>query len=150
MLAVIKELTDRFIEFILSLSKGETLEAQLTSALKSCIFVMTAVIAVVINLVITNIHQRIELKDMEEGIAKVSILFDDTSSGSINGFLRVNRILSEENISLKKDNIALLSQTVKLGAEYRSQNFLLLQLITENKTLIENNSALLLTCPKPK
>jgi hypothetical protein len=148
MLALIKELTDRFIEFILSLVKGETLEAQLTSALKSSIFMISVLICLVINLLITNINQRVELKDMEDGIAKVNVLFDAKNGGSIQGFLKINNLLTEQNIRLKQDNMGLLAHSIVLGSENRSLKIQLLQILVGDKLIVENNKVLLDMCKK--
>jgi transcriptional regulator CtsR len=104
---------------------------------------------VTINLVITNIHQRIELQDMEEGIAKVSVLFDDKSGGSINGFLRVNALLSDQNLQLKKENIDLIGHFVQVSSDYKAAKMDVLQLLTENKVLTDNNTTLIQACKVP-
>jgi hypothetical protein len=148
MLALIKELTDRFIEFILSLVKGETLEAQLTSALKSSIFLITALSCLLINELITNMNQRMELKDMGDGIAKVNVLFDSTNGGSIQGFLKINSLLAEQNIQLKRENIVFLSHGIALGSENQGLKLQLLQVLGEDKRLMDNNKVLLTLCWK--
>lgn len=142
MLALIKELTDRFIEFILSLVKGDSLEAQLTSALKSAIFMVTVLICLVINLLITNMNQRVELKDMEDGISRINVLFDERSGGSIQGFLKANTQLSTQNARLNQDNMNLMAYGIGLRADSRSLKIQLLQIASENRLLVENNKAL--------
>ena len=69
MLAVFKELTNRFIEFVLALTKGATLEEQLTSALKTSIFLVSVLLVVVTSLAVANLNLRMEVSDMEVGIS---------------------------------------------------------------------------------
>jgi hypothetical protein len=149
MITLFKELADRFIEFVLGLVKGETLEEQLTSALKSAIFLVSVLGFVVTALLVSNLNLRIELSDMEAGVSKVNLLFDSEGGGPIRGFLRINDVLSEQNAVIKQENILLLKGNVKLTGENHWLQLHLVEVLDENKLLRDNNKVLLLKCGKP-
>jgi hypothetical protein len=93
-------------------------------------------------------NQRMELKDMGDGIAKVNVLFDSTNGGSIQGFLKINSLLAEQNIQLKRENIVFLSHGIALGSENQGLKLQLLQVLGEDKRLMDNNKVLLTLCWK--
>ena len=142
MLAVFKELTNRFIEFVLALTKGATLEEQLTSALKTAIFLVSVLLVVVTSLAVANLNLRMEVSDMEVGISKVNLLFDGDSGGPIKGFIRINEVLSEQNSKIKQENILLLKNTAHLDEENHWLRLHLVQVLDENQLLRVNNKAL--------
>lgn len=142
MLAVFRELTNRSIEFVLSLTKGETLEEQLTSALKTVIFFVTVLMFTVTSLAIANWNMRTELADMEAGISKVNILFDGDNGGPIKGFIRINDMLAGQNVALKQENILLLKTNSRLFEQNHWLRLQLLQTLDENELLRKNNKAL--------
>lgn len=149
MITLFKELADRFIEFVLGLVKGETLEEQLTSALKSAIFLVSVLGFVVTALLVSNLNLRIELSDMEAGVSKVNLLFDSEGGGPIRGFLRINDVLSEQNGVIKQENILLLKGNVRLTEENHWLRLHLVEVLDENQLLRDNNKVLLLKCVKP-
>lgn len=143
MLALIKELADRFIEFVLAMVKGETVEEQLTSALKSCIFLISVLGCAVAALAVSNLNKSLEISDMEVGVAKVKMLFDTEGGGPINGFLRINDMLSTQNNEVKQENILLLKSNAKLTEENHWLRLHLIKILEENDLLRNNNEALL-------
>jgi hypothetical protein len=143
MLAVFRELTNRSIEFVLSLTKGETLEEQLTSALKTSIFLITVLMFTVTSLLIANYNMRIERLDLEVGISKVNLLFDGDNGGPIKGFIRINDMLAAQNNALKQENILFLKTNARLFEQNHWLRLQLLQTLDENNILRENNKALL-------
>lgn len=143
MLAVFRELTNRSIEFVLSLTKGETLEEQLTSALKTSIFLVTVLMFTVTSLLIANYNMRIERLDLEVGISKVNLLFDGDNGGPIKGFIRINDMLAGQNMSLKQENILFLKTNARLFEQNHWLRLQLLQTLDENNILRENNKVLL-------
>lgn len=143
MLAVFRELTNRSIEFVLSLTKGETLEEQLTSALKTSIFLITVLMFTVTSLLIANYNMRVERLDLEVGISKVNLLFDGDNGGPIKGFIRINDMLAGQNNALKQENILFLKTNSRLFEQNHWLRLQLLQTLDENTILRENNKALL-------
>mgnify|MGYP001083637558 FL=1 len=143
MLAVFRELTNRSIEFVLSLTKGETLEEQLTSALKTSIFLVTVLMFLVTSLLIANVNMRTELSDMEEGISKVNLLFDGDNGGPIKGFIRINDMLAGQNATLKQENILFLKTNARLFEQNHWLRLQLIQTLDENDLLRKNNKVLL-------
>lgn len=143
MLAVFRELTNRSIEFVLSLTKGETLEEQLTSALKTSIFLITVLMFTVTSLLIANYNMRVERLDLEVGISKVNLLFDGDNGGPIKGFIRINDMLAGQNNALKQENILLLKTNSRLFEQNHWLRLQLLQTLDENTILRENNKVLL-------
>jgi len=143
MLAVFRELTNRSIEFVLSLTKGETLEEQLTSALKTSIFLITVLMFTVTSLLIANYNMRVERLDLEVGISKVNLLFDGDNGGPIKGFIRINDMLAGQNNALKQENILFLKTNSRLFEQNHWLRLQLLQTLDENTILRENNKVLL-------
>lgn len=143
MLAVFRELTNRSIEFVLSLTKGETLEEQLTSALKTSIFLITVLMFTVTSLLIANYNMRVERLDLEVGISKVNLLFDGDNGGPIKGFIRINDMLAGQNSALKQENILFLKTNSRLFEQNHWLRLQLLQTLDENTILRENNKVLL-------
>ena len=150
MLAVFRELTNRSIEFVLSLTKGETLEEQLTSALKTLIFGITVLMFVVTSLAIANFNMRTELVDMESGISKVNLLFDGDNGGPIKGFIRINDMLAGQNVALKQENILFLKTNTRLFEQNHWLRLQLLQTLDENEILRKNNKALVDLVPRKR
>jgi len=150
MLAVFRELTNRSIEFVLSLTKGETLEEQLTSALKTLIFGITVLMFVVTSLAIANFNMRTELVDMESGISKVNLLFDGDNGGPIKGFIRINDMLAGQNVALKQENILFLKTNTRLFEQNHWLRLQLLQTLDENEILRKNNKALIDLVPRKR
>lgn len=117
MVLVIKELAERFIEFVLSVVKGDTTEDKLISALKSCALLMTILGSACIWLGIAYFNTLIVVKDMEVGLDRVNELFDRNGENSISIFVTMNQRLTQEVNKTKDDNILLLSGISKLAEE---------------------------------
>lgn len=146
MFSLYKELGDRFIEFVLRMVKGETLEDQLTSALKSAIFLVSVLGFVITALAVSNANLRLQLSDMEVGLSKVNLLFDSQDGGPIQGFFKLNDILSAQNTVVKQENFQLVKTNVTLTGEVNWLRFQLVDVLEQNKLLKQNNDFLLLKC----
>jgi hypothetical protein len=125
------------------LTKGETLEEQLTSALKTLIFGITVLMFAVTSLAIANFNMRTELSDMEAGISKVNLLFDGDNGGPIKGFIRINDLLAGQNTTLKQENVLFLKTNTRLFEQNHWLRLQLLQTLDENELLRSNNKALI-------
>jgi hypothetical protein len=125
------------------LTKGETLEEQLTSALKTSIFLITVLMFTVTSLLIANYNMRVERLDLEVGISKVNLLFDGDNGGPIKGFIRINDMLAGQNNALKQENILFLKTNSRLFEQNHWLRLQLLQTLDENTILRENNKVLL-------
>ena len=146
MFGLIKELADRFIEFVLRFVGGETVEEQLTSALKSAVFLIAILGWAGISSVMTNINLRVELADMESGVSKVSMLFDQTDGGPINSFIRINDSLNRQVGLIKRENALLFESNIKLKDENNILRLVTLRTLAESDRVKKNNNALLLRC----
>lgn len=149
MFSLIKELADRFIEFVLRFVKGETVEEQLTSALKSAVFLIAILAWSSISLLMANINLRVELSDMESGVSKVSLLFDQTDGGPINSFIRINDALNRQVGLVKQENTLLFKNNIQLKDENNFLRPILLRTLMEADRIKRNNDALLLKCSIP-
>lgn len=143
MYTLIKELADRFIEFVLAMVKGETVEAQLTSALKTLVFLICILGCACAALLVSNMNKSMEIADLESGVAKVKVLFDTEGGGPINGFLRINGMLSDQNNTIKQENLMLLKANTRFAEENRWLRLHLIKILDENTLLRDNNEALL-------
>jgi len=149
MFSLIKELADRFIEFVLRFVKGETVEEQLTSALKSAVFLIAILAWSSISMLMANINLRVELSDMESGVSKVSLLFDQTDGGPINSFIRINDALNRQVGLVKQENTLLFKNNIQLKDENNFLRPILLRTLMEADRIKKNNDALLLKCSIP-
>lgn len=149
MIGIAKEMADRFIEFVLKFFKGESVEDQLTKALKVMVLTTSALLCVVFSLLTTNINLRMDLAEAEVGIAKINVLFDPSTGGPIAGFIRINDALTRQNNSFKNQNAVLAKQANKVSTENYLLRSHLLKVLEENKLLKSNNSTLLALCQKP-
>jgi len=150
MYKLIKELADRFIEFVLAMVKGETVEAQLTSALASCIFLVCILGCVCVALGVSNLNKNIELQDMEQAVARVKLLFDTEGGGPINNFLRINEALTAQNNEVKEENVLLLKVNAKLSSDNHWLRLHLIKTLEVNDLLRKNNEALINLTQTPK
>ena len=130
MLAVLRELTDRFIEFILKNVKGDSEEAKLVAALKTLALTITVLIWMVVGLLFSNINLRIDFNDLNLGMERMSVIFSATDENPFYKFLKVNDALSARNERLVKDNSSLLKQNVRLT----QQNVYLMGRVESNET----------------
>ena len=148
MIGITKEMADRFIEFVLKFFKGESVEDQLTKALKVMVLTVSVLLFAVFSLGTSNINLRMSLADAEVGLAKINILFDPSTGGPIAGFIRINDALTRQNNSIKNQNIVLAKQANQLSGENRLLRSHLLKVLEENRLLKKNNDTLLGLCQK--
>lgn len=150
MFGLVKELADRFIEFVLRFVKGETVEEQLTSALKSAVFLIAILGWATIGLLMANINLRVELADMEAGITKMNLLFDPTDGGPIKAFVRINDSLAKQVALVKNENTLLFKSNIRLADENNFLRPYLVRALAESQRLKNNNDVLLQLCkPEP-
>lgn len=149
MLAIAKEMADRFIEFVLRLFKGESIEDQLTKALKAAVLMISVLLFAIFSLVTTNLNLRMELKDAEVGLSKINLLFEGGGGGPIDRFIRINNALNAQMNMVKEQNIWLVERTTTLSSENSYLKRHLVNVLGENDLLKANNSILLARCGKP-
>lgn len=149
MLAIAKEMADRFIEFVLRFFKGESIEDQLTKALKASVLMISVLLFIIFSLTTTNLNLRMELTDAEVGLSKINLLFDGGSGGPIGGFIRINDALNTQMNMVKEQNLWLVERTAGLSSENSFLKRHLVSVLGENKLLKNNNNVLLLRCGKP-
>lgn len=150
MFGLMKELADRFIEFVLKFVKGDTVEEQLTSALKSAIFLIAVLGYVAVTTGLANINLRIENADMETGIAKMNVVFGQEDGGPLNSFIRINDSLNKQVSLVKQENLILFKNNITLTDENNFLRPYLVRALEENKLLKNNNTVLLNFCKPPK
>ena len=127
MYSVLRELMDRFIEFILKYTGGTTLEERLTTALKTSVFLASALLWLFLGLFMSYIIQRSQINALESGIEKINILFNlDDASGPFGGFVKLNNSLADQVGTVKHENIMLIKANMKLTDE---KQFLTIRLI---------------------
>lgn len=146
MFGLLKELVDRFIEFVLRFVRGATVEEQLTSALKSAGFLIVILAWATIGLLLANINLRVDLSDMEAGVSKMNLLLDPTDGGPLKAFVRINDSLSKQMTLVKQENLLLFKNNIKLTDENNFLRPYLIRALAENERLKTNNDALLKMC----
>jgi hypothetical protein len=149
MFGLIKELADRFIEFVLRFVKGDTVEEQLTSALKSAVFLIAILGWLGVSMLMANVNLRMELADMESGVSKVSLLFDQTDGGPINSFIRINDSLNRQVNLIKQENMLLFKNNIMLKDENNFLRPILLRTLQDAERIKRNNEVLLQKCLAP-
>lgn len=150
MFGLMKELADRFIEFVLKFVKGDTVEEQLTSVLKSAIFLIAILGYASITMGLANINLRIENADMEAGIEKMNIIFGQEEGGPLNSFIRINDGLNKQVSLVKQENLMLFKNNIALTDENNFLRPYLVRALQENALLKENNGVLIGFCKAPK
>lgn len=146
MFGLIKELADRFIEFVLKFVKGDTVEEQLTSALKSAVFLIAILGWACIGLLMANINLRVENSDMQAGISKMNLLFDPTDGGPVKAFVRINDALTRQVSLVKQENLMLFKNNIKLTDENSILRPYLVNALQEATRVKANNDILLKLC----
>lgn len=146
MFGLLKELADRFIEFVLQFVKGETVEEQLTSALKSAVFMIAILAWSTIGLSMANVNLRVEYSDLEAGVVKMNLLLDPTEGGPLKAFVRINDTLSKQVQLVKEENILLVRNNIKLIDENNFLRPYLVRALAETERLKVNNDVLLSIC----
>lgn len=146
MIGISKEMADRFIEFVLKFFKGESVEDQLTKAIKLCVAFISVLLFCCFSLLVTNLNLRMNLADAEAGLAKINVLFDAAGSGPISGFIRINTALSRQMDLIKEQNVWLIKKSTKLSSENTFLKRHLLSVLEENQLLKKNNDLLIAKC----
>lgn len=150
MFGLVKELADRFIEFVLKFVKGETVEEQLTSVLKSAVFLIAILAWATIGLLMANINLRIENNDMEAGVSKMNLIFSPEDGGPINSFIRINDTLNRQVSLVKQENMLLFKNNIKLTDENNFLRPYLVRALQEADQIKRNNDVLLGLCKPAK
>lgn len=146
MFGLLKELADRFIEFVLQFVKGETVEEQLTSALKSAVFMIAILAWAAIGLFMANVNLRVEYSDLEAGVVKMNLLLNPTEEGPLKAFVRINDSLSKQVKLVKEENILLFRNNIKLSDENNFLRPYLIRALAETERVKANNDVLLAMC----
>ena len=146
MFGLLKELADRFIEFVLQFVKGETVEEQLTSALKSAVFMIAILAWATIGLFMANVNLRVEYSDLEAGVVKMNLLLNPTEEGPLKAFVRINDSLSKQVKLVKEENILLFRNNIKLSDENNFLRPYLIRALAETERVKANNDVLLAMC----
>ena len=144
---LLKELTDRFIEFILNMVKGANPEAQLTSALKSCVFLITILAFAVISLGISNYNLHLQNDDFETAVSKFGFLLkeDNLVAPSLE-IAKLSASIDANSNALRKENVTLSENNIALLTENAWIQVMLSKILEENKLLKANNQVLLDKC----
>lgn len=150
MFGIAKEMADRFIEFVLRFFKGESIEDQLTKALKASVLLISVLLFIIFSLTTTNLSLRMNLTEAEVGMSKINLLFDGGGGGPIGGFIRINDALSLQMNMVKEQNLWLVKRTTSLAGENTFLKRHLINVLEENQLLKNNNSVLLLVCRRPR
>lgn len=146
MLLLLKELTDRFIEFVLGQVKGDTREEKLTSALKSCVSLVSIIGFLTIWLLINHINLMITARDMENGLNRVNELFDTESNNSLSVFVEVNQKLTAQLEENRTERVLFLNTLGKLSEENKWLRMTLVKTLDEGEVLKEEYKTLLNAC----
>jgi len=145
---IAREMADRFIEFVLKFFKGESVEVQLTKALRISVMLITLLLFTSFTLLSTILNQRIELEDAEIGLSKINVLFDSASGpgGPISQFVRINDALTRQLDTLKSQYVVVSKQANTYSGENKILRGHLVTVLEENGTLKKNNETLLKMC----
>lgn len=144
---LVKELVDRFIEFLLKMSKGESPEAKLTSVLKSTVFLISVLVFAVFSMVAENLNMRTQLADYKSVSAKLGVLLKPQSvAGAAEEITKLSASINDSNNKLRVENNKLLESNVALTHENYWIQLVLNRTLQESKLLRDNNVFLLNAC----
>lgn len=144
---LLKELVDRFIEFLLKMSKGETPEAKLTSVLKSTVFLLSVLIFASISLLAENINLRTQLNDYKSVATKVGLLLNpENLNVTADEISKLTTTIELSNNTLRKENTHLTETNIQLGQENYWIQVLLQKTLQDTRRLKANNDTLLKMC----
>lgn len=123
MFKVVKVVVNRFIEWLVTRSSGDTMEKKLLSSLTTVSFICCISMWLILTLVIVNVNMRIRLSDTEHAASMVRKIFEPENN-PLDQFAKINQELSrhlnnyrDENIILIKDNLHLVEQNDYLTQE---------------------------------
>lgn len=144
---LVKELVDRFIEFLLKMSKGQSPEAKLTSVLKSTVFLISVLVFAVFSMVAENLNMRTQLADYKSVSAKLGVLLKPQSvAGAAEEITKLSASINDSNNKLRVENNKLLESNVALTHENYWIQLVLNRTLQESKLLRDNNVFLLNAC----
>ena len=143
---IAKEMTDRLIEFIIKMFEGESVEDQLTKAIKTISLLLAMSLFVNFSMFLANINLRSELKVTEVSLVKVSTLFGGGDSSPVGSFVKVTGESSSQIDIVQDQNDWLVKQLVRATIENTFMKRTLVLVADNNKRLSLNNNALLLKC----
>jgi hypothetical protein len=147
---LLKELVDRFIEFLLHITQGDSPEARLTSVLKSTVFLISVLVFALISLVVDNFNLRFQLKDYESVASKVGFLLNpENASSTADELNKLSTSIDTNSNTLRKENAELSESNISLVHENYWLQVLLKKQMAEMKRLKDNNDALLLKQKHP-
>jgi len=145
-LGIAKEMADRLIEFIIKMFQGESVENQLTKAIKTIGFVLALSLFVNFSMFLANINLRMELDASQESLAKVSVLFDGGESSALSSFVRVNNQTGSQIGLIQEQNNWLGRYAISLTVENVFLKRSIMVLASTNRRITANNDALLRQC----
>lgn len=144
---LLKELTDRFIEFTLKMVKGDTPEAQLTSALKSCVLLIAGLSTLVVTLAGNNWELHKRYKDYESTVSKLGfILNPDNMHGASKEISALVKSIDRNTNTIRQENIRLSGVNVTLAAENNTLHLILGKQLAEVIHLRRDNDLLMRMC----
>lgn len=142
-----KELVNRFIEFGLMVTKGKGSQEQMTSALRSCTYLIAVLILAASAMGILYLDQHVRNNDVQVGLARVANNFDPEGTLVIlNTIGRANETLVTQNAAMHQKNILLLSTMVTLTERNKAMTAQLIHLLDEYNNLKKNNETLRQMC----
>lgn len=144
---LLKELIDRFIEFTLRFVKGDSPEAQLTSALKTCVFLISVLLLAMISVVGNNYDLRKEFEDYESSVSKLGFLLnaDNLKNSSSEITKLMNSIDINSNI-IRKENVRLSGSNIALSTENNMLQIIVGYQLQELDRLRKDNDVFLKMC----
>lgn len=145
-LGIAKEMADRLIEFIIKQFQGESVEDQLTKAIKAIGLVLAVSLFVNFSMFLANLNLRMELDASQEGLAKVSVLFDGGESSALSSFVRVNNQAGSQIALIQEQNNWLGRYAISLTVENLYLKRSIVVLATTNHRITANNNILLMKC----
>lgn len=144
---LLRELTDRFIEFTLKMVKGDTPEAQLTSALKSCVLLIAGLLTVVVTLAGNNWELHQQYKDYESTVSKLGfILNPDKMNGASKEITALVKSIDDNTNTIRKENARLSGVNIALSSENNTLHLILGKQLQELIRVRANNDTLMTMC----
>jgi hypothetical protein len=145
-LGIAKEMADRLIEFIIKMFQGESVEDQLTKAIKGIGLVLAVSLFVNFSMFLANLNLRMELDATQGSLAKVGVLFDGGESSALSSFVRVNNQTGSQIALIQEQNNWLGRYAISLTVENLYLKRSIVVLAATNRRIITNNNMLLQMC----